>query len=111
MSEVGQWFVANSWMYVGSVSGSLLAMLTARGLNFYGRLQTLAVGTISGCVFGPVACEWWFSEYDPQASRVPAFVCAFIGMVALGIIPIVIKKSKELATDWEFKGFVRRSDD
>ena len=111
MEGVVAWFMQNSWLYVGSLAGSLLAMLTARGLNLAGRLQTLAVGTISGCIFGPVACEWWFSDYDPQTSRVPAFVCAFIGMVALGVIPILIKKSKEFATDYEFKGFVRKQDE
>lgn len=98
-----EWLALNSWLFVGSISGSLVAMLMARGLNLRGRLQTLIVGTITGCIAGPAICEVWFSQYDPQSSRIPSFICAFVGMVALGIIPIAMKKSKDLLNKYQFK--------
>lgn len=103
MEGLIQWWMQNSWLYVGSISGSLVAMLAARGLKFWGRFQTLAVGTITGCIAGPAICELWFSQYDPQVSKIPSFVCAFVGLVALGVIPIVMRKTKEWITKYQVK--------
>lgn len=103
MEGLIEWWTQNSWLYFGSLSGSLVAMMMARGLKITGRLQTLAVGTITGCVAGPAICEIWFSRYDPQESSVPSLVCAFVGLVALGVIPIIIKKFKEALTKYQFK--------
>jgi len=97
------WFAENSWLYVGSVSGSLIAMSAARNLTLAGRLQTLIVGTLSGCLAGPAICELWFAQYDPQNSRIPSFICGLVGLTALGLIPIIIKKSKDLLEKYQFK--------
>lgn len=97
------WFAENGWLYVGSVSGSLIAMSAARGLTLFGRIQTLVVGTLSGCLAGPAICEIWFPQYDPQTSRIPSFVCGLVGLVALGLVPIIIKRSKDILEKYQFK--------
>jgi uncharacterized membrane protein YeaQ/YmgE (transglycosylase-associated protein family) len=97
------WWVENSWLLIGSVSGSLVAMISARNLRLWGRLQTLTVGSITGCVAGPAICEIWFKAYDPETSSIPSFVCAFVGLVALGVIPTVMRKTKEWIARYQFK--------
>ena len=105
------WFSENSWLYVGSVSGSLIAMAAARNLKLLGRLQTLVVGTLSGCLAGPAICELWFSQYDPQISRIPSFICGLVGLTALGLIPIILKRSKEILEKYQFKIVATESPD
>ena len=97
------WLAENSWLYIGSVSGSIIAMMMARNLSLSGRVQTLVVGTLSGCLAGPAVCEIWLSQYDPKTSSVPTLVCGFIGLVALGIIPIVMRKSKEWLEKYQIR--------
>ena len=103
MNDVLRYLADNAWIYLGSCAGSLVAMLAARSLNVWGRVQTLVVGTIAGCFAGPFVCEVWFGRYDPATSRVPAFVCFVCGMMALSIVPIAIRRIKDAASKWEFK--------
>lgn len=103
MNDALHYLAANAWIYVGSLAGSLVAMLAARSLNVWGRLQTLVVGTVAGCFAGPFVCELWFARYDPATSRVPSFVCFVCGMMALSIVPIAIRRIKDAASKWEFK--------
>lgn len=103
MNEALLYLAESSWIYFGSLGGSFVAMFAARNLNVWGRLQTLVVGTISGCFVGPFVCELWFSQYDPATSRVPAFICFLCGMTALSLVPIVIRRIKDAASKWEFK--------
>lgn len=103
MGDALEWFQGNSWLYVGSFSGSLVAMLMARGLTFTGRLSALTVGAVTGFFVGPFICELWFSSYDPQTSRVPSFVCFASGGFAVALIPIAIKRAKEWAGRYQIK--------
>lgn len=102
MNDVLSYLVINSWVYVGSLAGSIVAMLTARNLSIWGRIQTLCVGTVAGCFTGPFVVEIWFRAYDPSVSRVPAFVCFVCGMMALSIVPIAMRRLKDVATNWQF---------
>ena len=111
MSGFLVWFAENSWLYVGSVSGSLIAMAAARNLTLLGRLQTLIVGTLAGCLAGPAICELWFSQYDPQTSRIPSFICGLVGLTALGLIPIILKRSKDFFEKYQFKIVAAESPD
>lgn len=97
------WVSDHAWLYIGSICGSIIAMLMARGLTLGGRIQTLVVGTIAGCIAGPAICEVWFSGYDPKTSSVPSFICAFVGLVALGVIPIIRRNFEKLVSKWQFK--------
>lgn len=103
MNDFVSWFIASSWLLVGSFAGSCCAMFAARNLTLAGRLQTLIVGTLAGCFAGPFICELWFSQYDPASSRVPSFVCFVTGAVALSVIPIFIKRAKDLASRVDIK--------
>jgi uncharacterized membrane protein YeaQ/YmgE (transglycosylase-associated protein family) len=103
MNDLGSWLLHNSWLLVGSVSGSMCAMFAARNLNLLGRLQTLAVGTLAGCFAGPFVCELWFSQYDPLSSRVPSFVCFVCGAVALAVVPVMIRRAKDIASKFEIR--------
>ncbi len=103
MDEVIRWAQTNSWLYVGSVSGSLVAMLMARGLSFSGRMSSLLVGTLTGLFVGPFICELWFRQYDPQTSRVPSFVCFATAGLAMALIPIAIKRAKEIAAKYQLR--------
>jgi hypothetical protein len=103
MNDAVIWFVANSWLLVGSFAGSLCAMFAARSLHIWGRIQTLVVGTTGGCFAGPFICEIWFSRYDPLSSRVPSFVCFVCGAVALAVVPVLIRRAKDLAGKIEIK--------
>lgn len=103
MNDVLHWLSLNAWLLVGSLSGSMCAMFSARNLAFRGRLQTLVVGTLAGCFTGPFICELWFSSYDPQTSRVPSFVCFVCGAVALAVIPVLIRRAKDIASRYEFR--------
>lgn len=103
MDSLVLWAQTNSWLYVGSLSGSFVSMLMARGLSFKGRISSLAVGTLTGLFVGPFICELRFSSYDPQSSRVPAFVCFATAGLAMALIPIIIKKAKEWAGKYQLK--------
>lgn len=110
MNEALAWWMESSWLFVGSLSGSFVAMLAARNLTIRGRLQTLLVGTVTGCISGPAICEIWFSSFDPQISRVPSFICFLSGLVALAVVPVVIKRFKDGAAGWNIK-LVKESPD
>lgn len=103
MNDALVWFFNNSWLLVGSFSGSMCAMFAARNLTIWGRLQTLVVGTLAGCFAGPFICELFFSEYDPARSRVPSFICFVTGAVALSVVPILIRRAKDIASTVDFK--------
>jgi len=103
MNDLVPWFIANSWLLVGSFAGSMCAMFAARNLTLAGRLQTLVVGTLAGCFAGPFICELWFKSYDPMTSRVPSFVCFITGAVALSVIPILIRRAKDFASRVDIK--------
>lgn len=103
MNDLFQWFSLNSWLLVGSFSGSMCAMFAARKLSLWGRLQTLVVGTIAGCFVGPAVCELWFSRYDPSSSSVPSLICFVCGAVALAVIPVLISRAKDVASKYDFK--------
>ncbi len=103
MNEIVRFASENGWLFIGSSSGSLVAMLAARGLSIWGRIQTLLVGTITGCMAGPAVCEIWFKQYDPLVSRVPSFICFGCGAVALAVVPVIIKRSKDAASRWNIK--------
>ncbi len=103
MNDLAGLFVSNSWLFVGSLAGSLCAMFAARGLTLWGRFQTLVVGTLAGCFAGPFVCEIWFKQYDPLVSRVPSFICFLCGAVALAVVPVLIRRAKDVASRIEFK--------
>lgn len=112
MDDLLRWAQTNSWLYVGSVAGSLVAMLMARGLNFSGRVSSLIVGTLTGLFVGPFICELWFKGYDPQSSRVPSFVCFATAGLAMALIPIIIKRAKEWTSKYQLRLVaVEKSDD
>jgi uncharacterized membrane protein YeaQ/YmgE (transglycosylase-associated protein family) len=103
MDSLVVWVQTNSWLYVGSIAGSLVSMLMARGLSFAGRMSSLLVGTLTGLFVGPFICELWFSSYDPQASRVPSFVCFATAGLAMALIPILVKRAKEWAAKYQLR--------
>lgn len=91
------------WLYVGSFSGSLIAMLVARRLHLMERLGGLVVGSLAGAFFGPAICEIWFAQYDPATSKIPASVCCFVGIIAVGVVPTLIERAKKAFSQWNFK--------
>lgn len=103
MDSLVLWVQTNSWLYVGSVSGSLVSMLMARGLSFAGRMSSLLVGTLTGLFVGPFICELWFRGYDPQESRVPSFVCFATAGLAMALIPVIVKRAKEWAAKYQLR--------
>lgn len=111
MNDLAAWFFSNSWLLVGSFSGSMCAMFAARNLSLAGRLQTLIVGTLAGCFAGPFICELWFKGYDPAVSRVPSFVCFVTGAVALSVVPILIRRAKDFASRVDIKILTKGSPD
>ncbi len=100
MEGLVTWWIAHSWLYNGSFSGSMIAMLMARNLRLWARIQSLTIGVLFGCMVGPLICEMWFSRYDPLVSRVPSAICFFTGMFALAVIPILMRKASEWLTKW-----------
>jgi len=103
MDDFLRWLQTNSWLYVGSIAGSLVSMLMARGLSFAGRMSSLLVGTLTGLFVGPFICELWFRGYDPQISRVPSFVCFATAGLAMALIPIAVKRAKEFAAKYQLR--------
>lgn len=100
---MNSWFTEFGWIVLGSVAGSLVAMLAARNMSVAGRVQTLLVGTLAGCFVGPAVCEIWFPDYDPKDSSVPALVCFVCGLVALAVVPTLIKRAKDIASKIQIK--------
>lgn len=88
------------WLYVGSFSGSLIAMLVARRLHLMERLGGLVVGGLAGVFFGPAICEVWFSSYDPSTSKIPASICCLVGLVSVAVLPVLIERAKKEAAKW-----------
>ena len=88
------WLVHNSWLIVGSVSGSIVTMALARNLSFQGRMQTLIVGSLIGVFLGPAIVEIWLSSLDPATSRIPTAVCFLTGSCGVAVMPIIIKRAK-----------------
>jgi len=103
MDELVRWLQTNSWLYVGSIAGSLVSMLMARGLSFSGRMSSLLVGSLTGLFVGPFICELWFKSYDPQTSRIPSFVCFATAGLAMALIPIAVKRAKDFATKYQLR--------
>lgn len=100
MEGLSAWWNAHSWLYTGSFSGSMVAMLMARNLRLLARMQSLVIGVLFGCAVGPLICEMWFSRFDPLVSRVPSAICFFTGMFALAVIPILMRKASGWLTKW-----------
>lgn len=100
---MNEWFGEYGWIVLASVAGSAVSMLAARNLSIAGRVQTLFVGTLAGCFVGPAVCELFFAKYDPKESSVPALVCFVCGLVALAVVPTLIKRAKDIASRIEFR--------
>jgi hypothetical protein len=98
-----EWVSANAWLYNGSISGSLVAMMLARNLSLPGRIQALVIGSLIGIFFGPLVCEIWFHGYDPLKSRIPSAVCFAVGATGMAVMPILIRRSKWFAERFQFR--------
>lgn len=96
---MNEWIAEHGWIVFGSVAGSLVASVAARNMSIAGRIETLVVGTLFGCFVGPGVREIWFSGYDPAKSSVPATVCFMCGLVALPLVPVIIKWAKKVANN------------
>lgn len=105
------WLLLNSWLLVGSVSGSMVAMMLARDLSFGGRLQSLVIGSLIGVFVGPSIVELWFSGFDPAVSRVPSTVCFFTGASGVAVMPVIIRRFKWMASRVQIKVLTEKADD
>lgn len=105
------WLYQNSWLLVGSVSGSLVGMMLARNLSFWGRLQSLVIGSLIGIFMGPTIVEIWFSQYNPNGSRIPAAICFLTGSSGVAVMPVIIKRIKDWAGRVQFKVVAEKSSD
>lgn len=105
------WLALNAWLLVGSVSGSLVAMMLARDLSFMGRLQSLLIGSLIGVFVGPSIVELWFHGLDPQVSRVPSTICFFTGASGVAVMPVIIRRVKWMAGRVQLKILTEKGDD